>query len=195
MSDNLSTTLFESHKPHYKLHVYIDSEDDVLINSYLTNFSKNLRNMNSYNDGCNICIDAGIDIFTPISLEVNAFDTIKVNTNVKCAMYFYDGDANSNYVPCGFYMYPRSSTGSNTPLRLANSVGIIDSGYRGHLIGVFDNIKQHTYNITQYQRLLQICAPNITYPIYPILVFNINMLECYIDSNARGDGGFGSTGV
>ena len=168
MSDNLSTTLFESHKPHYKLHVYIDSEDDVLINSYLTNFSKNLRNMNSYNDGCNICIDAGIDIFTPVSLEINAF---------------------------GFYMYPRSSTGSNTPLRLANSVGIIDSGYRGHLVGVFDNIKQNTYNITQYQRLLQICAPNITYPIYPILVFNINMLECYIDSNARGDRGFGSTGV
>jgi dUTPase len=28
-----------------------------------------------------------------------------------------------------------------------------------------------------------------------INVFNINMLECYIDSNARGDGGFGSTGV
>ena len=31
-----------------------------------------------------------------------------------------------------FYVYPRSSI-SKTPLRMANSVGIIDSGYRGNL--------------------------------------------------------------
>ena len=137
--------------------------------------------------------DAGFDISTPTPYSCAQGIVTKINFQVKCAAQMVC-ESGKQY-PIGFYMYPRSSTGSNTPLRLANSVGIIDSGYRGHLIGVFDNIKQNTYNITQYQRLLQICAPNITYPIYPILVFNINMLECYIDSNARGDGGFGSTGV
>ena len=46
-------------------------------------------------------------------------DTVKINTQVKTAMY-YDS------IPCGFYLYPRSSTGTKTPLRLANSVGVID---------------------------------------------------------------------
>ena len=32
----------------------------------------------------------------------------------------------------GYYLYPRSSI-SKTPLILANSVGIIDSGYRGNI--------------------------------------------------------------
>ena len=36
-------------------------------------------------------------------------------------------------------MYPRSSI-YKTPLRLANNTGIIDSGYRGNLMGAFDNI-------------------------------------------------------
>ena len=44
------------------------------------------------------------------------------------------------YTPCGYYLYPRSSTGSKTPLRLSNSIGVIDSGYRGNLIACFDNI-------------------------------------------------------
>ena len=31
--------------------------------------------------------------------------------------------------------------GLRTPLRLANSVGIIDAGYRGNICAVVDNIK------------------------------------------------------
>jgi len=37
-------------------------------------------------------------------------------------------------VPTSFYLYPRSSTGSKTPIRLSNSVGVIDSSYRGQLM-------------------------------------------------------------
>ena len=47
--------------------------------------------------------------------------------------------SNSKTFNTGYYMYPRSSL-SKTKLRLANSVGIIDSGYRGNLIGMFDLI-------------------------------------------------------
>jgi dUTPase len=57
----------------------------------------------------------------------------------------------------GYYMYPRSSL-SKTKLRLANSVGIIDSGYCGFLIGMFDifydiNVINRVYSIIKNQRL------------------------------------------
>ena len=53
-----------------------------------------------------------------------------------------------NGKPTAYYLYPRSSMGSKTPLRLSNSVGIIDAGYRGNIIGVVDNISdRENYNI------------------------------------------------
>ena len=90
----------------------------------------------------------------------------------------------------GYYLYPRSSTGTKTPLRLANSVGIIDSGYRGHIIAVFDNWKEENYCIEPYQRMAQLCPPNLTYPMYVKIVES----EEELGFTSRGTGGFGSTG-
>jgi len=81
--------------------------------------------------------DAGFDLFTPETIIAYALSTEKINFGVKCSAMLV---VNNNEYPSGFYMYPRSSTGSKTPLRLTNSVGIIDSGYRGHLMSFFDNI-------------------------------------------------------
>jgi dUTP pyrophosphatase len=86
----------------------------------------------------------------------------------------------------GYYMYPRSSI-SNTPLRLANSVGIIDSGYRGRLMGKFD--ARENFVVNKFDRLLQICAPGLI-PIYVELVNN----EEELGNTERGAGGFGSSG-
>ena len=36
-------------------------------------------------------------------------------------------------INCSYYLYPRSSI-SKTPLRMSNSTGIIDAGYRGEII-------------------------------------------------------------
>jgi dUTP pyrophosphatase len=85
-------------------------------------------------------------------------------------------------------MHPRSSL-SKTALRLANSTGIIDAGYRGPLIGMFDCIV-NTCVIEKYTRLLQICAPNLM-PIYVRIIDNIIDLG---PETSRGEGGFGSTG-
>ena len=103
--------------------------------------------------------------------------------------------------PSGYYMYPRSSI-SKTPLRLANSVGIIDSGYRGELMAKVDNINGCScdcscdneagdsvdYVVGQHSRLFQVCAPDLS----PFA--SVEIVES-LDDTSRGAGGFGSTGV
>ena len=91
-------------------------------------------------------------------------------------------------VPNAFYLYPRSSL-YKSDLRLTNSVGIIDAGYRGHLAGVFDSVKPNT-SISQYSRLLQICSPDLS-PITDIQL--VDTLE-ELGETIRGGQGFGSTG-
>ena len=87
----------------------------------------------------------------------------------------------------GYYIYPRSSL-SKTNLRLANSTGIIDAGYRGHIIGVFDVLAET--QILNHERLVQICAPGLV----PIVVSLVDQLEDLGEQTQRGTGGFGSTG-
>ena len=88
-------------------------------------------------------------------------------------------------------MYPRSSL-SKTQLRLANSVGIIDSGYRGNLIGAFDCLsKKGEYKVLKDDRLVQICSPDLA----PIMVEIVDTEEKLGKKTTRGQGGFGSTGV
>ena len=92
--------------------------------------------------------------------------------------------------PVGYNLYPRSSTGSKTPLRLSNSVGVIDSGYRGNIIAMFDNYSNKDYHVEKYQRVVQLCPPDLSFPIYAELVFTKDELGV----TDRGTGGFGSTG-
>ncbi len=104
--------------------------------------------------------------------------------------------------PCGFYLYPRSSI-SKTRMRLANSVGIIDAGYRGDLIAAIDTIGifgstdiWHIWNETlapvkTYDRYFQVCEPDLS----PFLVHLVETEQDLSPPTERGSGGFGSTGV
>ena len=87
---------------------------------------------------------------------------------------------------CSYYMYPRSSI-IKTPLRIANSVGIIDRGYRGNLMACFDNISDEDYTIVKGTRLIQICSPYLD-----SISFS---LKDNLSETSRGSGGYGSTGV
>lgn len=119
--------------------------------------------------------NSGFDIPSPTSFQ--ASETFKIDFKVKGAMYDTD-------MPIGYYLYARSSI-SKTGLRLANSVGIIDSGYRGNIMAYFDVIKNDTVEV--YQRLVQICAPDLG-------PFKVELVDS-LDETERGEGGFGSTGV
>ena len=128
--------------------------------------------------------DAGFDLFCPKNMTVEPGQTVLVDLGIACEAFRDTQPAGVQ--PTGFYIYPRSSI-SKTPLRLANSVGIIDSGYRGNLILALDNIKEFSYTIQKGQRLAQICSPLLE-PIWLTIVDKLS------ETN-RGAGGFGSTGT
>ena len=163
--------------------------------------------------------DAGFDIFLPFNTRFITGQVNKVDFKVKCCAKIYHLDVNPESFTksyfTGFYTHPRSSL-SKTPLRLANSTGIIDAGYRGNLIGMFDcfynsdtsndsnsnsnsnsnstnssNSRNENYCSAQSTRLLQICAPSLM----PIFVEIVDTIEDLGPSTSRGVGGIGSTGA
>jgi len=196
-----------SHDQFMYLSIFVDTDDQELKNLYVEAANKHntkiLQDPHFY--------DAGFDLFLPknsnqidiwgdgtrffstgwsdIPIPVN-----KVDFKVKCCAKMYNG-SKSYFTP--FYTYARSSM-SKTPLRLANNQGIIDTGYRGNLIGMFDCIyntensddREFDWYMEKYSRMLQICAPGLI-PIYVNIVDNIEELG---SSTSRGTGGFGSTG-
>ena len=157
------------------MHLKLFIEDDNLRQVYSNYISTVFNNVYSEYP------DAGFDLFIPEDVSFSSGETKKVDMGIKCAAFM-------NNKPQSFYMYPRSSI-SKTKLRLANSVGIIDSGYRGELAGVFDNIGSNDIEIEKGMRLLQICSPNLT----PIKVEIVGS-EAVLGTTERGSGGFGSTG-
>ena len=149
--------------------------------------------------------DSGFDLMIPFdySEHKNGYTenrisnvTFRAPLGVKCSMSRIDSTI-PLLVPCGYYLYPRSSI-VKTPFRLSNSVGIIDSGYRGEIMAVVDNIDSANNDMkacirkymTPMTRMFQICSPTLE----PFLVEIVDTEEA-LGSTERGNGGFGSTGL
>ena len=160
-------------------------------------------------------IDAGFDLFAPgapDSRDDHNYDPSvlrfygpgwenqnpvnRLNLRVSCSARIFTDTG--KMFDTGYYMYPRSSL-SRTPLRLANSTGIIDAGYRGHLMGMFDVVnlpdnlsdsREADFFGQKYDRYLQICAPGLI----PIVIEIVDSREELGEETARAGGGFGSTG-
>ena len=81
-------------------------------------------------------------------------------------------------------LFPRSSV-SKTTLNLANSVGVIDSGYRGPIMFKYRYLEEgDVYDIgDRVGQLLVIPYPEVS-------IVEVSELS----SSERGEGGFGSTG-
>jgi dUTP pyrophosphatase len=137
--------------------------------------------------------DAGFDILTPERVVFTEDITAKfIDMQLKAEMFYCD-IVNDTITPCAFVVHPRSSI-SKTPLMLANHTGIIDSGYRGSLIGAFRWLMRASsadkeYVVDRHVRLLQICHPTLC----PLVVLNAD--DAGLSATLRGSGGFGSTGV
>lgn len=125
--------------------------------------------------------DSGIDLYCPEQVTVPPRSMGKLDFKVQAALYA-EADARSR----PYMLVPRSSI-KNTPLRMANSIGIIDADYRGNLIAFVDNISDREYTVNAGDRLFQVVAPGLE----PMAVQLVGALG----ETVRGTNGFGSTGA
>ena len=89
--------------------------------------------------------DACADIYADETITIKPNETALVSTGIALA------------VPMGYvaHIYPRSSIGAKTPLRLANSVGVIDSEYRDEIKVIYTNTGTEDYTIQKGDRIAQ----------------------------------------
>lgn len=95
-------------------------------------------------------------------------------------------------LPEGYVMLiiPRSSN-CKTPLYMPNSIGVIDSGYRGEILIKYKAPDRLTFiNYKDYYKVGDRVAQAIVLPYPKIKFIEVEQLS---ESN-RGNGGFGSTG-
>ena len=128
------------------------------------------ENHGHFHDG-----DAGLDVYIINQQTIQADETTLIHLQI--ASETKDGRP--------YLLMPRSSI-AKTPLRLCNSIGLIDGGYRGEIMAVVDNIKKESYTVEPGQRLFQLVAMDGS-PIHFKLVDELS-------ESTRGEGGFGSTG-
>lgn len=154
------------------MHLLIKPQNDAVKAMY--------ENHGNFHDG-----DSGLDLFVPVETVVPAHSTgFVIDLMISCEALINKYDVSSHV---SYYVYPRSSMGSKTPLRLANSVGIIDAGYRGNIMLIVDNLSDEEYMVSVGTRLSQICGPTLEGITFDI----VNQLS----ETTRGSGGLGSTGA
>ena len=119
--------------------------------------------------------DAGLDLYILEEIIIPARETKLIKLGICCEPT--DGRA--------YYLFPRSSI-SKTPLRMSNSIGLIDGGYRGEIMASCDNIKDFDFTIAKGQRLFQLVAVDSSPISYRVVK--------ELSETTRGVGGFGSTG-
>jgi len=119
--------------------------------------------------------DAGLDLYVLENIHFEAGETKAIKLGISC-----EAKKGGSY-----FLFPRSSI-SKTPLRMANSIGLIDAGYRGEIMAVCDNIKDFEFKINKGDRLFQLVSADLS-------AINFKIVNNLSETD-RGIGGFGSTG-
>jgi dUTP pyrophosphatase len=139
--------------------------------------------------------DAGMDILAAEDVVIGPGETVIIPTGLKVA------------IPDGYELQvrPRSGISYKTPLRVSNSPGTIDSGYRDEVGIIMTNTSTKkdtddllpissigningTYSIKKGDRVAQ-----ITLQVVPKIVFEL--IDSVKDIGVDRGGGFGSTGT
>ncbi len=122
---------------------------------------------------------AGLDLCACIDapLTLGSGETALIPTGVAIAL------PSAEY---GAFVFPRSGIAIKHGIGLLNSVGVIDSDYRGEImVGVINQVKE-SYTIEPGERIAQM----VIMPVSTMPVVEVDEL----DETSRGAGGFGSTG-
>ena len=122
---------------------------------------------------------AGADLYAcldePVTIEPNETKLIKTGL----AMAIPEGLAG--------LIYARSGLASKRGLAPANKVGVIDSDYRGEVMVALHNHGTTPQTVEHGERIAQLV-------LAPVVNASFNIVDD-LDSTARGEGGFGSTGT
>ena len=142
--------------------------------------------------------DSGVDIPVPKTTLVPAGRVTKIRLGIRAVCLRYvpgKGSSLGSEEPWGYYLHARSSI-SKTPIGLANSVGIIDAGYRGELIAAVRNYSGADFTVKKGHALFQLTSADLAPVEFEILDSQDSRVDKYFGKNAteRGGDGFGSTG-
>jgi dUTP pyrophosphatase len=122
--------------------------------------------------------DAGLDLASNIDIVVNPGERALVPTGIAVAIP--EGHAG--------LVLARSGLASRHGLTMANSPGLIDSGYRGEIVCAVINLDRETpVKVSRGDRIAQLVIVPIA-TVEPMLVDELPTSE-------RGPAGFGSTGT
>ena len=163
---------------------------DTVADKFFTIFNAAVEKYHSYAIELPMTVDVGAKVPTYAHETDAAADLYAMETTV------VEGNTLGNKIRTGVkiqlpegwlaFILPRSSIGAKTPLRLSNSVGLIDSGYRGELGVLYDNISDTPYTINAGDRIAQLL-------VMPSYRFQAKVVDILADSD-RGEGGFGASG-
>ena len=170
--------------------------DDCPNRTFVTDYYQNRVDKISYKKDC------GVDIIFPNDTEFITNKVKKCGLGIACEFIPHNplnsatgetGETAESEESGPFDLVPRSSI-TNTPLMLANSIGIFDPEYRGQVFAAFrcyadrdhpTTIDNASYIVRKGERLVQIVATDRK-PIKVVLVNELTQTE-------RGANGFGST--
>lgn len=122
---------------------------------------------------------AGMDLYACIDapIELNPGDRVMVPTGIAIALPSADLVA---------LIFARSGLAVKKGVNLSNSVGVIDSDYRGEIqVGLINQSKE-AYTLEAGERIAQLV-------VMPVCLLEPQQVE-ELDDTERGEGGFGSTG-
>ena len=123
--------------------------------------------------------DAGMDVRAAETVIIAPSKTVLIPTGLKVA------------IPDGFEIQvrPRSGLSLKTPLRVANTPGTIDAGYRDEVCIIMQNMSPDTaVTVEKGERVAQFVLQRV-----PAIQFK--QVESVKDIGNNRGGGFGSTGV
>ena len=134
--------------------------------------------------------DSGLDLFVKEDLVIHPGETVLVDTGVRaqckqftwCIWKWLRGEF---YVYHSYWLVPRSSI-SKTPLVCHNSLGLVDSGYRGPIKIALRNTSYESFEIKAGERYAQLVNGDLSAVHFKL----VDQLQ----DTTRGSGGFGSTG-